>query len=162
MLFRSIMDIQPDIVFFIEILLINSKLNNLKKALGFDFCFGVECRGHSSGIALLWKKDQHVNLLGFNNHFIDVQLTMGGTMWSFTGYYGHANRSERHLSWNLIKLLAKKSSLPWLIMGDFNDMLKVEEKKGGLPQLARLLNGFRNVIIAVGLFYMGLIGHQFT
>ena len=88
--------------------------------MGFDFVFGVDSRGHKGGLALFWKKDTNVSLIRYNDHCIDVRLNLGGAVWHFTGYYGHANRLERTQSWALIRALATKSGLPWLLMGDFN------------------------------------------
>lgn len=54
------------------------------------------------------------------------------------------------------------SSLPWCVMGDFNDMMYSFEKNGGRPQPRSLLEGFCNVVGECGLEDTGYIGCEYT
>lgn len=48
-----------------------------------------------------------------------------------TGFYGCPERGRRRHSWDLIRSISDLPSMPWCIIGDFNDMLATEEKRGG-------------------------------
>nr|GMD10744.1 uncharacterized protein LOC109167502 [Ipomoea batatas] len=47
-------------------------------------------------------------------------------------------------------------------MGDFNDILHLEEKRGGNPQPLYLIEGFREATEDSGLRGFGFEGYQFT
>ena len=46
-------------------------------------------------------------------------------------------------------------SLPWVLLGDFNDMLSDEEKLGGLPVNRTHISAFRNYMDKCGLMDLG-------
>lgn len=127
-------DKRPKIVFLIETLIDKNKFQPIKMKLGFNGLFTVDNRGHSGGLALLWKDDTEVTITGFSRNHIDATVSLeGANKWRFTGFYGHPKRSRRHQSWKLLKHLANLSSLPWPLMGDFNDLLSQSEKRGKTP-----------------------------
>lgn len=54
------------------------------------------------------------------------------------------------------------SSLPWAIIGDFNDLLSHADKKRLANHLEWCLRGFRETISACGLFDLLMSGYPFT
>ena len=61
----------------------------------------------------------------------------------------------------MIHTLHGNSSLPWCILGDFNDIISVMDKKG-LDHPMWLINGFREVILDCGLHDVPLEGYPYT
>ncbi|EEF22456.1 conserved hypothetical protein [Ricinus communis] len=61
--------------------------------------------------------------------------------WCFTGYYGYPERKRRRATWTFICHLQSISTLLWCLMGDFNELLNVEDKRGVSLPLSWLLNG---------------------
>ncbi|XP_050222238.1 uncharacterized protein LOC126672334 [Mercurialis annua] len=53
-------------------------------------------------------------------------------------------------------------NISWCIFGDFNDILALEEKRGGASYPTWLLSGFRNAVMKSGLIDLGASGHKFT
>ncbi|KAL8089279.1 hypothetical protein AgCh_038904 [Apium graveolens] len=96
-------------------------------------------------------------------HHIDfeVENTQIGR-WRYTGFYGCPERSRRRESWLKIKNLAARSNRPWCIVGDFNDLMHADEKRGGRAQPQYLLNGFVETISACQLIDLGFVGEKFT
>ena len=66
--------------------------------------------------------------------------------WRLTGFYGYANTGERDKSWQLLRDLADLDSLPWLLIGDFNEILNGDEKIDGVPRPERQMRGFRDAM----------------
>lgn len=54
--------------------------------------------------------------------------------WRLTCFYGHLTTAERYRTWALLRSLGDESSLPWVVIGDFNELLHVDEKLGGCPR----------------------------
>ncbi|XP_057803521.1 uncharacterized protein LOC131018835 [Salvia miltiorrhiza] len=82
--------------------------------------------------------------------------------WRFTGFYGFPERGRRRESWNLLRRLAVINSLPWVIAGDFNDLLDPGDKRGRVDHPNWLFSGFRSAIMDCGLSDIPLTGHQYT
>ena len=53
-------------------------------------------------------------------------------------------------------------SLPWVLLGDFNEMISEDEKMGGLPLNRNRISAFRNCMDKCGLMDLGFQGPQFT
>ena len=49
--------------------------------------------------------------------------------WHLTGFYGNPKTERRSESWAKLKFLKNSSSLPWLVIGDFNEIIGLSEKK---------------------------------
>jgi len=50
-----------------------------------------------------------------------------------TCYYGFLERARQRDAWDLLRALRNMSSLPWCIIGDFNDLLSQQDKAGIHP-----------------------------
>lgn len=70
------------------------------------------------------------------------------------GFYGCPDRSRRKESCSMLKDLAARSSIPWCVIGEFNDMMFMHEKKG--VRLSFLLEGFKDTVYECGLMDLGV------
>uniref|UniRef100_A0A803NGT2 Reverse transcriptase domain-containing protein n=1 Tax=Cannabis sativa TaxID=3483 RepID=A0A803NGT2_CANSA len=82
--------------------------------------------------------------------------------WRLTGCYGEPNRSLRHKTWILLKTLATKYDYPWCVIGDLNNVVSQEDKKGGNHYPSWLIEGFNNALSECNLCDLDLIGHPYT
>ncbi|XP_012853795.1 PREDICTED: uncharacterized protein LOC105973319 [Erythranthe guttata] len=126
----------PDLVFLSETKCDAAKIEILKRKWDL-FGLNVNKIGKSGGLALLWRKDITVNVLSYSQNHIDATVSMPRIegIWRFTGFYGVADHTLRHRSWNLLRTLAEGMALPWVIGGDFNEILCNSEKIGGVPKM---------------------------
>ncbi|KAM6584602.1 hypothetical protein CsatB_011604 [Cannabis sativa] len=133
------------------------------RMLKFEGVFGVEAQGSSGGLALLWKNKDDGRVLGYSNSHIDflVESSEKGA-WKLTGFYGEPERNNRHRSWTLLRTLATDSTLPWCVIGDLNNIVRHEDKRGGRPYPQRLIDGFQQALNDCNLIDMELVGHPFT
>ncbi|WCJ18876.1 RNA-directed DNA polymerase (reverse transcriptase)-related family protein [Euphorbia peplus] len=62
----------------------------------------------------------------------------------------------------MLKSLSNNNSLPWVIIGDFNDLMLQSEKCGGRRHPPSLLHGFNEAVEYCCLFEVPMVGHEFT
>ena len=83
--------------------------------------------------------------------------------WRFTGIYGESKYGEKEKTWRLLRNLhAQSSSLPWLYVGDFNDILFDVEREGGPTRAQGCMDAFRNCLEICALDDLGFTGDPFT
>lgn len=114
---------------------------------------------------MLWSRDVQVKLESLDKLHIDVTVQLVAShigAWRFTGFYGESKRELRHRSWDLLKLLKSRSNLPWLCVGDFNEVLHANEQFGGQGRSERQMDGFRDAVDFCGLSDLGYIGLPYT
>lgn len=153
---------RPDVIFLCETLARTNKLEEIRLSLHYECAFTVNSVGRSEGLCLLWKKAVTCDILSYSNNHIDVIMNDESGRWRFTGYYGFPDQGRRNQSWNLLRHLASVNSLPWLIMGDFNDLLSSDDKEGGAAHPNWLFRGFREAILDCNVTDVPLTGHKFT
>ena len=82
----------------------------------------------------------------------------GKEPWRLTCWYGEANTSMRYKTWDMMRFLKADCDLPWLCIGDFNEVLRQEEQFGpNLREMAQV-NLFREVIDVCQLCDIGYKG----
>lgn len=64
--------------------------------------------------------------------------------------------------WNNLKTLSEKHSLPWAVMGDFNDVTKAEEKFGGNGICSRRVMEYNNRMDFCRRIDLGFSGPKYT
>lgn len=138
---------KSNFIFSIETLALENKVEELRVKLGFDHCFSVDRIGRSGGLAIFWKNNFSREILSYSRNHIDVAVMVNNIQdWRLTCFYGYPERDRRAESWQLIRRLASLSSIPWCILGDFNDILFASDKKGHVPHPQHLFNGFQSTI----------------
>uniref|UniRef100_A0A803P3K4 Uncharacterized protein n=1 Tax=Cannabis sativa TaxID=3483 RepID=A0A803P3K4_CANSA len=64
----------------------------------------VDARGHSGGIALLWRNNDEVELLDLSITFIDLKITIASEEpWRLTGLHDKPNRTLQAETWDQIQ-----------------------------------------------------------
>lgn len=76
--------------------------------------------------------------MSYSRNHIDVEVVLA---WENFNPEHHL----RYRSWDLLRSLYGRSSLPWVVGGDFNEILADEEKSGGGTRNQALMNAFRRV-----------------
>lgn len=154
---------RPALVFLMETMIDKNRIEAIRAKMKYDGLFTVSGPGHGGGLALFWKQSNMVEIKSYSRNHIDTVINMENTeQWRLTCFYGCPERMRRRESWNLLRSLAIQSSLPWAVVGDFNGMLRVHEKKGRLPHSTWCLNDFRDALFDCEISDLGMEGHQFT
>ncbi|XP_074293374.1 uncharacterized protein LOC141620388 [Silene latifolia] len=136
-------------------------MRRVKERLDGYFGIEVDSMGRSGGLAFLWKKGVDCSFVSASVHHMDFVVRGEGGEWRITGFYGWPAVSDRHLSWELLRLLHTQSSLPWVCLGDYNEILLSTEMKGGSrPQWQ--MNRFREAVEDCGLRDVPWEGYNFS
>jgi hypothetical protein len=123
----------------------------------------VRSDGRSGGLLLLWKKEIHISLLYKSSNYIDVMVGVGAeNVWRFTGFYGEPRWQDKQLTWQYFRDLHAVVNLPWLVMGDINEIMYPFEKEGGNPRPQHYMKAFRDAMEESNLSDFGYTGPKFT
>ncbi|CAH9118852.1 unnamed protein product [Cuscuta europaea] len=155
---------RPDILYLMETKSNADYCEDIRKKLDFHYCVSVDSVGLSGGLCLFWREQVHVEVRKMENNFIDCSVKMGDDepSWRYIGYYGFPERSRRCQSWDLIRNLARESNEPWLMMGDFNDVMFDNERKSSVPPSPWLLRGFQEAVWSSELVNVSFEDYEWT
>ncbi|CDP11116.1 unnamed protein product [Coffea canephora] len=103
-----------------------------------------------------------ISLNRFASNFIDANVHMPNYTWRFTGFYGHPNASKRKYSWDSLRQLSTQSRLPWLCIGDYNEVLSQNEFQGFGPQNNWQIMNFCQALMDSNLHDVGYEGFTYT
>ncbi|KAA3462681.1 reverse transcriptase [Gossypium australe] len=123
-------------------------MERVQRRCGFMCGVEVEAEGSRGGLCLAWKEDIQVNLRSFSKWHIHVIIKEDDIVgeWRFTGIYGSPYLKDKNTVWNLLRRLAHEDSYPWLVEGDFNEILYSFAKSGGTQRDKKRMDAFREVL----------------
>lgn len=115
---------------------------------------------------MLWNEDSRliVDIVTASEYSIHVLIKVPTNSYTFllTTIYASPSFTNRKILWNYLKDLLPSVRLPWVLLGDFNDMLFQDEKMGGLPLTSSRINAFWDCLDYCGLMDLGFHGPKFT
>ncbi|XP_059068224.1 uncharacterized protein LOC131858791 [Cryptomeria japonica] len=113
----------------------------------FGLCQCIGSHGNSGGLALFWDPRKIVPLWWISNHssisMVASALDSGETILISNVYAPLDIRCKTQLWAHLQFVRSCPPYLPWILGGDFNYVLSLEEKRGGLPRLGSSSDLFR-------------------
>ena len=63
-----------------------------------------------------------------------------------TGFYENLETSSRKESWSFLRFLNSQYQMPWMCLGDFNEIVSTREKSEGPNRAQQQMEGFREAI----------------
>lgn len=122
-----------------------------------------EAAGHSGG---LWALHRRGSVYRFQvedcvRQCISVKVSRGNQSWLCSGIYASPTFSVRCQLWDYLRDLRRRVICPWVLMGDFNDILLPSEQRGGVFSLVRA-EAFSGVLNDCGLMDLEFVGSKFT
>lgn len=99
---------------------------------------------------MLWNEGNNfrVEILTTSDYSIHTLVKVLNQSYPFllTAIYASPNFSKRKILWNYLKNFASSVDLPWILLGDFNDMLEENDKIGELPFNGNRIAAFRECV----------------
>lgn len=120
-----------DLIFLQETNVLSSYFSSRKFSLGFQNILAVDCEGKSGGLVFLWKEKIQFEVLRYSFNFIYGILIVSngnGQKCLLIGFYGFPKAFCRSSFWDNLKGLRPEDETPWMVFGDFNEILIHSEK----------------------------------
>ena len=133
--------------------------------LPFDRAIHVDTIGYSGGIWLLWNSDTaEVTQLAKTEQEIHVvvKVCASNLIWLLSSFYASPRLEERKLLWGNLANVASLHQLPWLMLGDYNELLSSHDKLRENPLNPRRVQLFKEYLDACGMVDLGFHGPKFT
>ncbi|KAM3692992.1 hypothetical protein ACJW31_08G131500 [Castanea mollissima] len=158
---------RPKIIFLMETKLMVDEMRKLKEELHYQGGLVVPCGrswgGRRGGLAMLWKDEVNLHIQTYSPHHIDAIIrTNPRSPWRIIGFYGYPEESHKHNSWNLLRYLHSRMSMPWVCIGDYNEILSSDEKQGRIEKAFPPMLAFWNTLAHCELMDLGFQGGKFT
>ncbi|XP_028799172.1 uncharacterized protein LOC114754555 [Neltuma alba] len=133
-------------------------------SLGFDGIGVSPSNGRSGGLVIAWKSAQiQISIIEQDRQFFHVLCEIPDRQtFMMTVVYVSPNIESRTQIWEKLKIISSSSSLPWIVMGDFNDILEATDRTGGARICHNRINWFQDRVSECGLVDMGFKGPKFT
>ena len=154
----------PTLVFLAETKAGVNRIQGVQRKLDYTQGIIVPSDRRSGGFALLWKEGSMIDFKSCSNSHIDVVVRDSPSTkpWRATSFYGHLDTNKRYVSWQLLDSLSRQCNLPWVVLGDFNEILYSNEKLGGAMREAKKIVDFRDCLNRCGLVDLGFIRQKYT
>jgi hypothetical protein len=153
----------PLALFLSETKLDENRLEILRCFWGFGGKLVVPSRGQSGGLVLFWRRGASVTVSSYSHHHIDAVVDEDKPQpWHITGFYGSPTSTGQRVAWDILRELFTHHQFPWLCGGDFNELLRDEEKWGRVACSETQMAQFRSVVDDCGFVDLGYSGPQYT
>jgi hypothetical protein len=91
-----------------------------------------------------------------------VVTERGRDPWRLTVVYGEAQVAERQKTWDMLKFIRSSNDLPWLLIGDFTEVLHRSEHMGVNERSYSQMAGFRDAVDVYSVQDLGYKGVPWT
>ena len=155
----------PPMVIITETRVEGNRAKDITDTLPFDEAIHTDTIGYAGGLWLLWKSDEvEVTQLAKTKQEIHVVIKVlsSDLSWILTCIYASPRFVERKLLWGNLSNVALLHNLPWVMFGDFNELLSNDDKSGGNPvNMSRALL-FKDYLDSCGMIDLGFHGARYT
>lgn len=132
--FKGLVNIHnPSILFLSETLSNDQHIRRLTQFLQFNNYFNIPKIGRRGGLRLVWEDNLNIQILLQSQNYIHTEVTplLPEQPWFFTGIYGPPHPDIKKNLWQSFPTIFSNinPSTPWLLIGDFNDVLNQSGKK---------------------------------
>lgn len=158
-------DQKPEILVLLETKVNGTVADEISSHVKFDRMYRMDGDGRRGGIWIFWDpiyvKLDVVHATPQAVHVVIQVLPLPFT-WLFTAVYASPTRALRNQFWQELSNISISPNTPWLVAGDFNEILSQEEKHGGRPFNPSKAIYLQNFIQQQQLFDLVFSGSKYT
>lgn len=124
---------KPDILILAETKVPRAQTATIAGSLPFDSWFLVDPIGFAGGILVLWNSARvSISVINQNAQGVHALVEVPSkTPFFLSAIYASPKFINRKLLWDNLRDVAVSVNMPWLLIGDFNDVVCQSEKWGG-------------------------------
>ena len=140
-----------------------SRVESIAGSLGYNKSYAVSSSRRSGGLGIFWNDEIRLEVVGYSRYHIDVvmdELVDSKTRVTFV--YGEAQVNERYKTWDMLRGIVRANDMPWLVLGDFNEVIQVHEHDGVGQRNQARMEAFRDASDTCGLSDIGYTGNTWT
>ncbi|XP_057445038.1 uncharacterized protein LOC130737304 [Lotus japonicus] len=154
---------KPDIIVLVETHCQFQRTQRFWKAQGFLPGCIVEATGHSGGIWVLCHQSSPFKVMPLESFHqaVTFDVVLGAFSWTCSAIYASPTPNLREELWGHLAQLRSTVVKPWMVVGDFNEILYPLEVRGGAFLASRALR-FADALEACHLIDLGVKGGSFT
>ncbi|OMP01255.1 reverse transcriptase [Corchorus capsularis] len=155
---------KPTCFVLVEPRISGNNARRVVRRLGFSKFHIADPVGYAGGIWMCWDNGAvDIEIISSSPQVIhSIVRRPNAVEFLLTAVYASPVLETRRNLWKSLEAFAENVSLPWVVVGDFNDVLHSGEKYGGnQPSLGRC-NAFNSMITYCGLIDLGFKGPSFT
>lgn len=139
------------------------RASRICQGLGFDQSFRVDAVGQSGGLWLLWRSEVgEVEIVQSSTQFIYAKIVKEQEVVNLIAVYAVPSPSRRSGLWDSLSEVISGVVGPLVVGGDFNTIVRVDERSGGNGGLSLDSLAFGDWINTQSLIDMGFRGNKFT
>ena len=135
------------------------------EGLPFDGSITTDIIGYVGGLWILWKSEE-VEILPLSSTKQEIHVTVkvcsSNLTWLLSTIYASLRLAERRILWENLKTVAHLHNLPWLMLGDFNEVLYDDDKFGGNHVNLNKALEFKDCLDECNMVDLGFVGPKFT
>ncbi|XP_021611709.1 uncharacterized protein LOC110614474 [Manihot esculenta] len=153
-----------DVIALLETRVSGSQADKICKDLGFEHWLRVEAFSFSGGIWVCWNNNGfELKVLNTHPQFVNCRIKpTWGSPWIVSFVYGSPNTGLRRLLWEDIRLSCLNMDEEWVVLGDFNVVVSMEEQYGYRTYNASGSRKFQIWLFDTALVDIGYEGVPFT
>lgn len=139
--------------------------NMLRDDFGFNELVESPVEGNSGGMVIIWNNALiTVEQVAVTNQTIHCMVQVNSTLTPFMLSTIYAKNSQLHRRelWQYLRTIADQYKGPWMVGGDFNDIVNAHEKFGGKQIHVNRSNNFLKCLNYCSLVDLGYCGSKFT
>lgn len=126
----------PEIIFILETLTNNHNSCRILKALHFDKTLIIDSLNHCGGIWVCWNSANIVFANYVTNQrcvHLEIVYKPNNKCYSITEVYCPTKENDKDPFCQYLHTYFANIAHPWLLLGDFHEMLSTSDKQGGRP-----------------------------
>lgn len=153
----------PSLVFSAKTLTDEVRLEFIQNSIIFYHLWVVPRVGRSGGLVHYWRLWIYLTIKGLDRNYIDAIVDKDlESEWHLTGFYGEPKTARRNEAWDKLRSLSSRLESPWLCCGDFNEIIRQDEKLEGATRSHNQMQLFKDVIDECGFMDFGFEGSKYT
>lgn len=138
-------------------------VDRVARKLGFEKWEGVEANGRSGSLIWLWKEEIEIKIEWKLENVIcsTIKDYNQKDLWRLYATYGSTRYGDKLSFWGELTAWVEDEKLPWMMLGDLNEITEESENFQGRGLRGRHLF-LKDFVQQTGAIDLGFVGRRFT